>query len=59
MKMKEAGCDHIEFGVESGDLKMLERMKKNITLAQAEKAISCARKLGVPYRGCIYSGSSL
>jgi radical SAM superfamily enzyme YgiQ (UPF0313 family) len=45
-KMKKAGCDHIEFGVESGDQKVLETIKKGITIEQAKKAISLAKNLG-------------
>ncbi|MBL7069655.1 MAG: cobalamin-dependent protein [Candidatus Omnitrophica bacterium] len=47
LKMKEAGCSHIEFGVESGDQEVLERIKKNITLDQARRAVSLARGLGL------------
>lgn len=46
IKMKEAGCDHIEFGVESGNEEMLKRIKKGITKSQAENAIKLAKELG-------------
>ena len=46
IKMKEAGCDHIEFGVESGNEEMLKRIKKGITKSQAEHALKLAKELG-------------
>lgn len=46
LKIKEAGCRHIEFGVESGDQEILERIKKGITLKEAERATSLAKELG-------------
>lgn len=46
LKMRQAGCDHIEFGVESGEDDVLRRIKKGITTAQAENAVALAKKLG-------------
>ena len=45
--MKEAGCHYIRFGVESGSQKMLNTMKKGITLNQVEKAFRICRKVGI------------
>ncbi|MBA7656767.1 hypothetical protein ES703_64694 [subsurface metagenome] len=42
--MKEAGCHYIRFGVESGSQKMLNIMKKRITLAQIKQAFELCRK---------------
>ena len=36
--MKEAGCDAISFGIESGNPEMLKRIKKGITIEQAREA---------------------
>lgn len=47
LKMKEAGCDHIEFGVESGNKDVLKRIRKGITLEQAERAVRLAKDLGL------------
>lgn len=45
--MKEAGCHYILFGVESGSPKMLEIMKKRITLDRARQAFGDCRELGI------------
>jgi anaerobic magnesium-protoporphyrin IX monomethyl ester cyclase len=45
--MKEAGCHYILFGVESGSPKMLEIMKKRITLDRARRAFKDCRDLGI------------
>lgn len=43
-RLKEAGCERIQFGVESGTAEILEAMKKRITLKQVENAFSAAHK---------------
>ena len=45
--MKEAGCDCISFGIESGNPDMLARIRKGITLDQARKAVAACKKAGV------------
>jgi anaerobic magnesium-protoporphyrin IX monomethyl ester cyclase len=45
--MKEAGCHYILFGVESGSPKMLEIMKKRITLDRVREAFRDCRELGI------------
>ena len=45
--MKEAGCHYILFGVESGSPKMLEIMKKRITLDRVRQAFKDCRELGI------------
>jgi len=45
--MKTAGCRVIGFGIESGNQETLDRIKKKITLEQAERAVSIAREAGV------------
>lgn len=45
--MKEAGCHYIRFGVESGSQKMLDIMKKGITLTNARRAFDVCRKVGI------------
>ena len=42
--LKEAGCRRISFGVESGVQRILTRIKKGITLEQAENAFKLAKK---------------
>jgi len=41
---KRAGCWQIAFGIESGDQKVLDRIKKKITLEKISKAIHLAKK---------------
>lgn len=56
LKMKEAGCDHIEFGVESGDQEILDIIKKRITLKQAGYALGLAKDLGFHTEGAFILG---
>ncbi len=45
--MRETGCDCVSFGIESGNQEMLKRVKKGITLAQAEKAVKICKEVGI------------
>ncbi|MEA2101527.1 MAG: radical SAM protein, partial [Thermodesulfobacteriota bacterium] len=45
--MKEAGCDSVSFGIESGNKEMLKRVKKGITIDQAKKAIQSCKEAGI------------
>jgi radical SAM superfamily enzyme YgiQ (UPF0313 family) len=45
--MREAGCDSVSFGIESGNAEMLKRVKKGITLEQAKKAVQACKDTGV------------
>ena len=45
--MREAGCDSVSFGVESGNPEMLERIRKEITLDQVRQAVSLCREVGI------------
>lgn len=42
--MADAGCNLIGYGIESGSQKMLDVMKKGVTVKQSEKAIKLTRK---------------
>lgn len=46
-KMKEAGCVHIGFGVESGSKQILENINKKITISQIKNAFALAKKTGL------------
>ncbi len=46
-KMKEAGCYLIFFGLESGVQRLLDLIKKDITLEQQKKAIDLCKKVGI------------
>ena len=45
--MKAAGCVRIGYGIESGSQKMLDSMKKKVTVEQARRAIELTRKVGI------------
>lgn len=45
--LKKAGCTRISFGVESGVQRILERIKKGITLEQATNAFKLTKKYGI------------
>ncbi|HEY0196620.1 MAG TPA: radical SAM protein, partial [Methanobacterium sp.] len=46
-KLKSAGLNTLYYGVESGSQRILDLMKKNITLKQAEDAVRSAKDVGV------------
>jgi len=46
-KMKEAGCTAISFGIESGNQRVLENIKKGITLEKAIVAVRLAKEAGL------------
>ncbi len=47
LEMKKAGCYRIFFGIESGDDRVLNLMKKKITAEQAHEAVETADKAGL------------
>lgn len=44
---RRAGCWQIGFGIETGDQKVLDRIKKKTTIQDTEKAIRLAKKAGL------------
>ena len=46
-KMKRAGFDYIDYGVESGNEEILKRVHKSVTLKQTENAIAMTKKAGI------------
>ncbi len=46
-KAKEAGCDYLFFGIESGDDRILKAMKKNINAKQIREAVKLAKQTGI------------
>jgi radical SAM superfamily enzyme YgiQ (UPF0313 family) len=45
--MKDTGCDSVSFGVESGNLEMLKRIRKKITLDQVRQAVKLCNEVGL------------
>lgn len=45
--MAGAGCDTVSFGVETGNLEMLKRIKKKINTDEVRKAVIMCRKAGL------------
>jgi radical SAM superfamily enzyme YgiQ (UPF0313 family) len=45
--MKRSGCVGISFGIESGDQRMLDRMRKGTTVKQGRTAVAAAREAGI------------
>jgi anaerobic magnesium-protoporphyrin IX monomethyl ester cyclase len=46
-KMRDANCQLVHFGVESGSQKILNAMKKGVTVEQNERAIMWAKEVGI------------
>jgi radical SAM superfamily enzyme YgiQ (UPF0313 family) len=46
-RMREAGCHAVSFGIESGNPAILKRIRKKISLAQAETAVAMCRLAGM------------
>ncbi len=45
--MRRAGCTHIQYGVESGSPRMLQRLNKGITIDQIRSAAAATRRVGL------------
>ena len=45
--MRAAGCYSISFGIESGNTRMLKRVRKGITLEQARQAVAWSKEAGL------------
>ncbi len=46
-RMREAGCDSVSFGIETGSPEMLELIRKKITLDQGRRAVEICRQVGI------------
>lgn len=55
--MRKAGCNWIEYGVESGDEEVLKNVKKGITVQQAKEAFKAAREVGIRVLGTFMFGN--
>jgi len=55
-KMKRAGCWQVIYGIESGDQKMLDIIKKGVTVEENERGIVLAKKAGLNVRATFVFG---
>jgi anaerobic magnesium-protoporphyrin IX monomethyl ester cyclase len=55
-KMAESGCWHISYGVESGNQKVLDTIKKGITIEQIMNAFKWTHQSGMEARGTYIFG---
>ena len=54
--MKRAGCWMISYGIESGSQKILDQVRKGITLGQVEQAVRWTREAGIRAKGLFMIG---
>jgi len=54
--MKRAGCWMISYGIESGSQKILDRIRKGITLDQVELAVRWTKEAGIRAKGLFMIG---
>jgi len=54
--MKNAGCRLLLVGFESGDQRMLEKMRKNITVERMREFVNLVKKGGLQIHGCFVLG---
>lgn len=46
-KMRKSGCEHIIFGIESGSQRVLDLMKKNYRIKDADRIVKCMHNAGI------------
>ncbi len=55
--MRRAGCSQIQYGVESGSPRMLERLAKGIRVEQIESAARATRRAGLEFSVFLITGA--
>ena len=55
-RMRQAGCQAVSFGIESGDPGILKTIRKGITLAQVEAAVAMCHEAGLMPHGSFILG---
>ncbi len=56
-KMREAGCERVRYGVESGNPRMLSIMKTGLTLDRVEEVFAWSKELGMETLGFFMLGT--
>jgi radical SAM superfamily enzyme YgiQ (UPF0313 family) len=56
LKMKQAGCIALQFGVEAGNQKMLDSLKKNISIEQIRRVFLWCNELDIRTGTCLMIG---
>jgi anaerobic magnesium-protoporphyrin IX monomethyl ester cyclase len=54
--MRKAGCWHISYGIESGDQRILDAMKKGEDLSRMDEAVRWSREAGLKTKGFFMVG---
>jgi anaerobic magnesium-protoporphyrin IX monomethyl ester cyclase len=54
IKMKKTNVYYIGYGIESGNQRILDSIKKGITLSQAEKIVGLSKKIGIDFVACFF-----
>jgi len=54
--MREAGCEYISFGIETGTQRLLDLIRKSVKLERITKAVEMAHKAGIKTRGSFMLG---
>lgn len=54
--MREAGCEYISFGIESGTQRLLDLIGKSVKIETIEKAVNMASRVGIKSRGSFMLG---
>ncbi len=55
-QLKEAGCDFIAYGFESGSQRILDFIRKRETIEQMREAVALTKEVGIPIRGYFMIG---
>lgn len=55
-KMREAGCEYANIGVESGDAEILKKIKKGVTIEQVRKARKILKDAGIAFNAYFMFG---
>jgi anaerobic magnesium-protoporphyrin IX monomethyl ester cyclase len=54
--MREAGCEYISFGIETGTQRLLDLIGKSVKIETIEKAVNMAHRVGIKTRGSFMLG---